>query len=430
MTPLRAKYIRDLVIRGRSENTQEAYTRYVCDLARYYRRSPELISYEEVTGWLYHLIKERQLSASSVNIAVSAVRFLYAVTLGRETLELMASVPHMKRATRRAEVYARSEVEAILIAPRQPRDRVLLMTVYGCGLRISEATQLKISDIDRARMQLRVRDGKGAKGRVLPLSERLLKELVNYWRAQRQGKAGHDSPWLFLGKKAGQPMSTYAGQNIYYSALKKSGVRYKGGIHTLRHSFATHLMESGVELPVVQHLLGHSSLRTTALYLHVTARRLAEVRSRARRGASASERCRSALWRNVLSIVRKSRYSSSGLYRCRRRSAYDRHRTNAMRFLMKTIVIRPPPRLIHAFRQNLSGCAWALAAVFVSLPKPRSRHPRLLARHNYSSQSFGASSILLFKAAGTAIYASKIPHAVVCAPSRTLLFPDVDPRQG
>src|SRR6202790_3673818 len=174
---LRAKYIRDLVIRGRSKNTQEAYIRYVRDLARYYRRSPELISYEEVTDWLYHLIKERKLSASSVNIAVSAVRFLYGVTLGRETLDLMASVPHMKRATRRAEVYARSEVEAILTAPRQPRDRVLLMTVYGCGLRISEATQLKTIDIDRARMQLRVRDGKGAKGRVLPLSERLLKSV-------------------------------------------------------------------------------------------------------------------------------------------------------------------------------------------------------------------------------------------------------------
>jgi integrase/recombinase XerD len=279
MTPLRAKYIRDLVIRGRSKNTQEAYIRSVRDLARFYRRSPELISYEEVTAWLYHLIKERQLSASSVNVAVSAVRFLYAVTLGRETVELMASVPHMKRATHRAEVYARSEVEAILTAPRQPRDRVLLMTVYGCGLRISEATQLKTTDIDRARMQLRVRDGKGAKGRVLPLSERLLKELVNYWRAQRQGKAGHDSPWLFLGKKAGEPMGRCVGANIYYRALKKSGVRRKGGIHLLRHSFATHLMESGVELPLVQYLLGHSSLKTTALYLHVTARRLAEVHS-------------------------------------------------------------------------------------------------------------------------------------------------------
>src|SRR6202023_843091 len=123
MTPLRAKYIRDLVIRGRSKHTQEAYTRCVCDLARYYRRSPELISYEEVTGWLHHLIKERQLAASIVNIAVSAVRFLYAVTLGRERVDLMASVPHMKRAIGRAEVYGRSEVEAILTPPRQPRSR-------------------------------------------------------------------------------------------------------------------------------------------------------------------------------------------------------------------------------------------------------------------------------------------------------------------
>src|SRR5258705_10678464 len=119
MTPLRAKYIRDLVIHGRSKHTQEAYTRYVCDLARYYRRSPELISYEEVTGWLYHLIQDRQLSASSVNIDVSAVRFLYAATLGRETLDLMASVSDMKRATGRAD----SEVEAILTPPRQPRGR-------------------------------------------------------------------------------------------------------------------------------------------------------------------------------------------------------------------------------------------------------------------------------------------------------------------
>lgn len=152
MTPLRAKYIRDLVVRGRSEHTQEAYTRYVRDLAYYYHRSPELISYEEVADWLYHLITERLWSASSVNVAVNAVRFLYAVTLGRETVDLMASVPHMKRVTRRADVYARSEVEAILLAPKQPRDRVLLMTVYGCGLRISEARQLKTSDIDRARM--------------------------------------------------------------------------------------------------------------------------------------------------------------------------------------------------------------------------------------------------------------------------------------
>ena len=148
-----------------AQNTlEEAYTRYVRDLARYYRRSPELISYEEVTGWLHHLNKERQLAASSIHIAVSAVRFLCAVTLGRETLDLMASVPHMKRATRPAEVYARSEVEAILTAPRQPRDRVFLMTVYGCGLRMSEATQLKTGDIDRARIAVASTRRQGRQG--------------------------------------------------------------------------------------------------------------------------------------------------------------------------------------------------------------------------------------------------------------------------
>ena len=171
-TPLRAKYIRDLAIRGRAERTQQSYSRYVSELARYYHRSPELISYQEVADWLYYLIKERELSASSVNIAVNAVRFLYGVTLERNTDQLMASVPRMKHIIRRAEIYARSEVEAILSAPRQPRDRVFLMTVYACGLRLAEARHLKTSDIDRARMQLRVRKGKGGKERVLPLSNR------------------------------------------------------------------------------------------------------------------------------------------------------------------------------------------------------------------------------------------------------------------
>src|SRR5467141_819214 len=279
MTELRAKYIRDLTVRGRASRTQLAYTRYVAELARYHKRSPELISYEEVTNWLYHLIKERQLSASSVNVAVNAVRFLYGITLGRNTEALTASVPHMKHPIRRAEVYARSELEAILSAPSQPRDRAFLMTVYACGLRISEATDLKTSDIDRPRMQLRVRNGKGAKGRVLPLGKRLLKELVDYWRAQRQAKAGHDSPWLFLGARAGKPMSLGSAQLIYNHAVEKSGVRRKGGIHVLRHSFATHLIESGVELNLVQRLMGHSSLLTTSIYLHVTECRLAEVRS-------------------------------------------------------------------------------------------------------------------------------------------------------
>lgn len=280
MTQLRDKYQRDMTVRGLAHRTQQSYTSFVADLARYFRRSPDQISYDEVVDWIHHLIRDRHLASSSVNIAVNAVRFLYAVTLQRKVDELMAAVPRMKRNTRRAEVYARTELEAILTAPPQPRDRAFLMTVYAGGLRLSEAIALKTTDLDRARMQLRVRLGKGGKERVLPLSPRLLQELHHYWLAQRaKPRAGYDCPWLFLGTRANQPINKATGQNIYYRAVEKSGVRRKGGIHVLRHSFATHCIESGLELTLVQRLLGHSSLLTTARYLHVTAVRLGQVRS-------------------------------------------------------------------------------------------------------------------------------------------------------
>lgn len=279
MTPLRAKYQRDMTVRGLALRTQQSYTSYVADLAGYYHRSPDRISYEEVVDWIHHLIRDRHLASSSVNIAVNGVRFFYGVTLHRPVEALLAGVPRMKRNTRRAEVYATTELEAILTAPTQPRDRAFVMTVYAGGLRLSEAIDLQTKDIDRARMQLRVRHGKGAKERVLPLSPRLLKELEQYWLAQRAKRPGHDSPWLFLGAKPDQPINKATGQNIYYRAVAKSGVRRKGGIHTLRHSFATHCIESGLDLPLVQRLLGHASLLTTARYLHVTASRLGQVRS-------------------------------------------------------------------------------------------------------------------------------------------------------
>lgn len=266
-------------MRGRALRTQESYSSYVADLARYHRKSPDQLTYDQVVDWIHHLIRERHLAASSVNIAVNAVRFLYGVTLQRDVQALLAGIPRMKRNTRRAEVYARSEIEAILTAPTQPRDRAFLMTVYAGGLRLSEATQLQTKDIDRARMQLRVRHGKGAKERVLPLSQRLLQELEDYWRAQRRGRPGHDSPWLFVGRAKDKPMSPDMGQVIYYRAVRKSGVRRKGGIHLLRHSFATGLIENGVELTLVQRLLGHSSLLTTARYLHVTSARLDAAQS-------------------------------------------------------------------------------------------------------------------------------------------------------
>lgn len=277
MTALRQKYRRDLTIRNKAARTIEAYTSFVAQLARYYNKSPDLLSYEEVGNWLFHLREERKLAASSVNLAVCAVRFLYGTTLGRDTTALFAQVPRLKRETKRAHAYAVAEVEAILEAASRPRDRAFLRLVYGCGLRLLEACTLRArGGIDRARMQIRVL-GKGAKERLLPMSAHLLEVLEAYWRAERLGQPGHEAPWLFLGEDRHSAMHRATGQNIYYRALKKSGVPPKGGIHTLRHSFATHLIESGVEITLVQRLLGHGSLITTARYLHVTRPRLERV---------------------------------------------------------------------------------------------------------------------------------------------------------
>jgi integrase/recombinase XerD len=279
MTALRQRYIRDLAIRGKAERTQFLYTSYVAELAGYYRKSPDLLNYDQVADWLYHLLRERKLASSSVTVAVCAVRFFYGVTLERDLNELHAKVPRLKPVIKRAHAYSVKEVEAILKAPLRWRDRAFLMTVYSAGLRLTEACTLVMrGGIDRARMQLRV-NGKGSKERVLPLSAHLLSVLEQYWQKERKGRPGHDAPWLFIGERPGEPMCKRRGQYIYNRAVAKSGVPRKGGIHVLRHSFATHLIESGVEITLVQRLLGHSSLQTTARYLHVTAQRLSEVRS-------------------------------------------------------------------------------------------------------------------------------------------------------
>jgi integrase/recombinase XerD len=279
MTALRQRYIRDLAIRGKAERTQVLYASYVAGMAQFYRKSPDLLSYDEVADWLFHLLRERKLSKSAVNVAVCAVRFFYGVTLGRDVNELHAKVPRVKPEIKRAHAYSVQEVEAILKAPLRWRDRAFLMTVYSAGLRVTEACTLSIpGGIDRGRMQLRV-TGKGSKERVLPLSPHLLEVLEQYWRKERVGRPGHKGPWLFIGEDPDKPMLRKIGQDIYYRAVAKSGVPRKGGIHVLRHSFATHLIESGVEITLVQRLLGHASLMTTARYLHVTAQRLSEVRS-------------------------------------------------------------------------------------------------------------------------------------------------------
>jgi site-specific recombinase XerD len=181
-------------------------------------------------------------------------------------------------------VYAPAEIAALLAAAPEWRDRVFLTIVYACGLRLAEAQHLQTGDIDAARLQLRVRRGKGAKERVLPLPVALLEQLRTMWREERRHCPGYldekrKNAWLFRGRRPDEPLSRNTAQNIYARAVRTARVKRKRGIHTLRHSYATHLLEGGVEITAVQRLLGHTSLTTTARYLHVTAGRLGRIPS-------------------------------------------------------------------------------------------------------------------------------------------------------
>jgi integrase/recombinase XerD len=281
MHPLRVKFERELSIRGRSERTIHSYVASVAALALHYKRSPELISAEEIRDYLQYLRAELKLSASSLNVAVNAVRSFHTLVLGRDPTAAITGVPHCRRATTRAEVYALSEIAALLAAAPVGRDRAFLSTVYACGLRLDEARHLQTADLDVARAQLRVRRGKGCKERVLPLPASLLELLRDYWRRQRRHRPdyfpGEKNAWLFAGKIPGQPLSKGTAQNIYLRAVRAAGVKRKKGIHTLRHSFATHNLEAQVEITAVQRMLGHTSLTTTSRYLHVTAGRLDRI---------------------------------------------------------------------------------------------------------------------------------------------------------
>lgn len=282
MHPLREKFERELRIRGRSERTIHAYVACIRALMKHCQnRPPDKIADEEIRDWLHPMRAVRKLSASSLNVAVNAVRGFQAYVLGRDPAATLKGIPRCKRATTRAEVYASSEMSRLLAAAPEGRDRAFLSTIYACGLRLAEARHLQIADLDVERGQLRVRRGKGCKERVLPLPLSLLELLRAYWRRDRRHRPdyfpGEKNAWLFAGQRPGQPISKGTAQNIYLRAVRASGIKRKKGLHTLRHSFATHNLEGQVEITAVQRMLGHTSLTTTSRYLHVTAGRLEKI---------------------------------------------------------------------------------------------------------------------------------------------------------
>lgn len=273
MSKLRQQLIQELVLRNHSPRTQEAYVSAVYQLAKYYRRSPDLLSEQELKDYLFYLAQTRQLSASSRNQATSALRFFYRHVLGRPVEQLTRVLPRPSQGTRRPEVFSAGELERLFtVGCLHPRHRAFLMTVYGAGLRLNEACHLKPEHILSERAQIRVVQGKGGKDRYTLLSPRLLQELRQYWKWCRP------RVWLFpAGRDPQAPMIDCTAQRLFNQAVARAGLPRKGGIHSLRHSFATHLLEAGVEITIVQRLLGHSHLSTTSTYLHVRQERLAQI---------------------------------------------------------------------------------------------------------------------------------------------------------
>lgn len=268
MTPLRRRFIDDLRLRNKSPRTIETYVLRVLQFAKHFGRSPEQLGAADIHAYQQHLVR-RQVSWSQFNQSVCALRFLYNVTLGRP--ELIRHIPFAKRPRALPTVLSPQEVVRLLEAALPGRDRTLLELAYACGLRLKELLGLRVADIDSARMVLHIRHGKGQKDRLVPLSPRLLERLRDYWREYRP------ATWLFPGIKPTLALTGGTVQRMCQRTATRAGLGKRVHPHTLRHSFATHLLEAGVDLLSVQALLGHSHFHTTAKYLHISMRRLQQL---------------------------------------------------------------------------------------------------------------------------------------------------------
>lgn len=271
MGMLRDQMIRELRLRRYAPATQKAYVEAVYGLAKYFRISPDQLSARQVQDYLLYLMMERKLHWHSVNVICSGLTFFYTQALQRP--EVALAMPLRRTPRQLPEILSAQELEALFAAADDLQHRALLMTTYGGGLRVSEVIKLQSRDIDSQRMMIRVVEGKRAKDRYTLLSARLLEELRAYWKAYRpQG-------WLFPGPKAGRHFNDDKARVVFNQAKAKAKIDKKGSIHVLRHCFATHLLEAGVDLRTIQILMGHSSITSTALYLHLTSKKLGHTQN-------------------------------------------------------------------------------------------------------------------------------------------------------
>jgi site-specific recombinase XerD len=267
MGKLREQMIQDLQLKGTTPHTQHIYLREVGNLARYFGKSPDELSENEIKEYLLHL-RESGLADGTFRFYAAGIKFLYSTTLQQQWVD---GIKFGKRPLKLPMVLDLSEVQALFSVTHNIKHKAMLMIMYSSGLRISEVSKLKITDIDSKRMMVYVRQGKGSKDRYTILSQTTLECLRQYWHKYRPKE------WLFEGQKKGTHIRYTAVRNIFCKAMKLAGITKPACPHTLRHSFATHLIESGVSLHHVQLLLGHRSPNTTTVYLHVSKLNLAQV---------------------------------------------------------------------------------------------------------------------------------------------------------
>jgi site-specific recombinase XerD len=271
MTALRQRMLEDMRIRNLTDNTQKEYVRSVAAFAKHFGKSPDRLTPEDIRTYQLYLLNEKGLSPSSLNIAVCALRFFYHVTL-RVKWDIQA-IPYAREPKKLPVILSRGEVARLLSVVRDLKHRTVLMTAYAAGLRVSEVTRLRIEDIDSQRMCIRVVQGKGHKDRYVMLSEKLLVHLRRYWRAYRP------RPWLFPDRSQRGPLPISTVQSVCRRARIDAGIEKPVTPHTLRHCFATHLLEAKTDLRTIQVLMGHRSLSTTAIYLRVAIPDIQNTRS-------------------------------------------------------------------------------------------------------------------------------------------------------
>jgi integrase/recombinase XerD len=267
MTPLRQRYIEDLRLKNFSAGTIKVYVHAVAKFARHFGRSPETLGGEDVRAYLVQLL-DQGVTRSSCVVVRNALRHFYTDTLGRP--ECLARVPRPKRERRLPVVLSREEVQRLFAAITNLKQKALFMVAYDAGLRLSELLHLRIEDIDSQRMVIRIRQGKGKKDRYARLTPGLLHLLRQYWCEYRPQN------WLFPGASLDKRYDLATPGHLLKKACRRAGITKPVSMHTLRHSFATHLLEAGTNLRVIQQMLGHEQIQTTSLYTHIS---LAELRA-------------------------------------------------------------------------------------------------------------------------------------------------------